>query len=82
MKKIRKISIGVNPKDALVYVVGGLQLNGTLRVTDIIKEQSGNLFKKSTKYYIWAEYTDPENNSDIFLWYEIENMPTMVQYYC
>jgi hypothetical protein len=79
MKKIRKISIGVNPKDTLVYVVGGLHNRGTIVITDIIKEQAASIFRKNTKYYIYASYI---NNADnVFLWYEVENMPVMIQYY-
>lgn len=78
MKKIRKISIGTNPKDCLAYVVGSLHNNGELRITDIIQEQTSTLFKRATKYYIWAERT--HNDKGPFLWYEINNMPVMIQY--
>lgn len=78
MKKIRKISLGTNPKDCLAYVVGGFHNNGTIIITDIIEEQSNSIFKKHTKYYIWASFVGKE---EVFLWYKIENMPVTIQYY-
>lgn len=81
MKKIRKISLGTNPKDSLNYVIGGVHNignNGKIRITDIIKEQTSSLFKRATKYYIWAERVGFEGN--YFLWYEIDSVPIVVQY--
>ncbi len=74
MKRIRKISIGLNPLDCLVYVVGQKHLGGKIEITYIIKEQR----KDIEKYYVYAISDD--NNSP-FIWQEIINQPVLVQYF-
>ncbi len=74
MKRIRKISIGLNPQDCLAYVVGQKHLKGEIEITDIIKEQK----KGIEKYYIFAVGKEGETP---FIWQEVINQPVLVQYF-
>jgi len=74
MRQIRKISIGIDPKDCLAYVVGSLHNGGTIKITNIIKEQGNRI-----RFYIWAEEVGA--NKSPFIWQEVFNVPVLVQYF-
>jgi len=74
MRRIRKISIGLDPKDCLACVVGQEHNKGQIKITDIIKEQG-----RHNKFYIWAEEIGA--NKPIFIWQELINMPVLIQFF-
>jgi hypothetical protein len=70
---IRKIIVGVNPKDAMAYVVG--MRAGTGEVDSIIRDESALYKHNRTIYRIYIR-----NENGVMEWKSIENMPVMLEY--
>lgn len=69
---IRKIIIGLNPKDAMAYFVGMSAGGG--KVVAIQKDEDSRL---DSIYKIFIESED-----GTILWKEITNLPTIIEYDC
>ena len=76
MELIRKIVVGLNPKDAMAYYVG--QRAGAGKVHAIVKDD-----KCMSKYGInrWLIYIENEEDG-IMLWKTVESMPCLIEHDC
>ena len=66
---IRKISIGVDYKNAMHYIVGQEVIGGEYSI-NLIK-----YYEESSSYKIWIS-----NGSEIVLWKEFKNIPISIEY--
>lgn len=76
MHIIRKIIIGVDPKDGMAYYVGMRAGGGTVAAI-MLDEQ--HLVKYSMKRYL--VYIEIEGEGTM-LWKSVDNMPCIVEYDC
>lgn len=70
---IRKIIIGLNPKDAMAYVIG--MRAGTGEIDSIIRDEHALYKHGRTIYRIYIK-----TDEGIMEWKAIENMPVMLEY--
>lgn len=75
MELIRKIVVGVNPKDAMAYFVG--QRAGGSTVDAIVLDRN-NPAVNGKRYLIYV--SDPRKGT--MLWKSVENMPCLIEYDC
>jgi hypothetical protein len=75
MNIIRKIVVGVNPKDAMTYVVGNSA--GVGKVVLIEEDERAFLLYNLRRYNVYVE-----GESGSFIWKSIENIPCVVEYDC
>lgn len=75
---IRKIIIGVNPKDAMAVEVGHTHNtpDGRITITDIVRNENNYYFFGSIMYQVYAMR---EGGKDKFVWKSIENVPVVVE---
>ena len=66
---IRKISIGVDYKNAMHYIVGQEVIGGEYSI-NLIK-----YYEESSSYKIWIS-----NGSEIVLWKEFKNIPISIEF--
>ena len=72
MNIIRKIVVGINPKDAMVFFVGMRAGGG--EVVDI-RESDG--ISGSVSYEVWIEADDSS-----YIWKKIQGLPVLIEYDC
>jgi len=75
MQIIRKIVVGINPKDAMAYVVGGNA--GVGKVVRIELDERELVLNNTRKYDVFVE---SDNGS--FIWKSIHGLPVIVEYDC
>jgi hypothetical protein len=75
MNIIRKIIVGINPKDAMAYYVGMRAGDG--KITAILLDEKYMYQYSRSRYLIYIE-----NSEGTILWKGIENMPCVVEYDC
>jgi hypothetical protein len=75
MELIRKIVVGVNPKDAMAYFVG--QRAGSAVVDAIVLDRTENGVN-GRRYLIYV--SDPKRGT--MLWKSVEGMPCLIEYDC
>ena len=75
MELIRKIVVGINPKDAMAYFVG--QRAGTGTVDAIVLDRN-NTSVNGKRYLIYV--SDPKKGT--MLWKSVESMPFLIEYDC
>ena len=76
MELIRKIVVGINPKDAMAYFIG--QRAGHASIDGILLDKTyfHNTGKRRYLIYISNE------NSGTMLWKTVEDMPCLIEYDC
>jgi hypothetical protein len=67
MNYIRKISVGVNYKDAMHYIVDQNVLSGNYIISDIAQEGDG--------YSVWVK-----KDNESVKWKEFKNIPVVIEY--
>lgn len=75
MNIIRKIVVGINPKDAMAYYLG--MRAGDSTVSAIILDDEYLHRYNRTRYLIYIE--GPEGT---MLWKSVDTMPTVIEYDC
>ncbi len=75
MNIIRKIIVGINPKDAMAYYVGMRAGDG--KISAIILDDKYMYQYSRSRYLVYME-----NSEGTILWKGIENMPVVVEYDC
>lgn len=75
MDIIRKIVVGVNPKDAMAYYLGMRAGDGKISAI-ILDDKYMHQFSRS-RFLIYIE-----NSEGTILWKSIESMPCIVEYDC
>ena len=75
MDVIRKISVGPNPKDSMVYYVGMRAGGGNV---SFIEEDERALYKHNIRRY--NVYIETEEHTA--LWKTVESSPVVVEYDC
>ena len=75
MEIIRKIIIGVDPKDGMAYYLGMRAGGG--EVVAIIMDEEHLVRYKMKRYLVYIE-----NEDGTMLWKSVDNMPCIVEYDC
>lgn len=75
MDIIRKIVVGVNPKDAMAYYLGMRAGDGKISAI-ILDDKYMHQFSRS-RFLIYIE-----NSEGTILWKSIESMPCIIEYDC
>lgn len=75
MDIIRKIVVGINPKDAMAYYLGMRAGDGKISAI-ILDDKYMHQFSRS-RFLIYIE-----NSEGTILWKSIESMPCIVEYDC
>lgn len=73
---IHKIIVGSNPKDGMAFAVGNFIESRQAKVVEINRDH--NFFKQTGKEKFYVLLENKENIK--FVWNEITDMPTFVQY--
>ena len=73
---IRKIIVGINPKDAMAYFVG--QRAGDAKVDSIILDERALSQHGVKRYLVYLSHP----NDGIMLWKTIDNMPCLIEHDC
>ena len=76
MNIIRKIIVGINPKDAMAYYVG-MRAGADGHISAIILDDKYQHQFSRARYLIYIE-----NSEGTILWKSIENMPCVIEYDC
>lgn len=72
---IRKIVIGINPKDAMAYYVG-MTVNGSV-ITQIEVDERALAVHGTKAYIVYIK-----NEDGVMPWKRVEGMPVIVEYDC
>lgn len=75
MNIIRKIIVGINPKDAMAYYIG--MRAGDSKVTAIILDDEYLHRYQRTRYLIYIE-----GEEGTMIWKSIDTMPVVIEYDC
>jgi hypothetical protein len=76
MELIRKIVVGINPKDAMAYFIGQRAGDASIDAILLDKTYFHNTGKRRYLIYISNE------NSGTMLWKTVEDMPCLIEYDC
>lgn len=70
---IRKIVIGINPKDAMAYYVG--MKVGNMKIDSIVVDEKFLVVHNIRRYLIYLT-----SDEGVMLWKTIEDLPVVVEY--